>query len=99
MVGEEQANQEKELQKSLDVIVSSVDASSQLLAAHQKHANQLKQLISEQDEGPVKAELIRVLENSEKHVEELKVHIDHGHQLVKTKETKLQDIQKKLGHT
>jgi hypothetical protein len=27
IVGDEQANQEKELQKSLDVIVSSVDAS------------------------------------------------------------------------
>lgn len=54
-------------------------------------------MINDQEEGPVRQELIRVLENSEKHVKVLEDHIDFGHKLVDTRETKLFAMQKKLG--
>jgi len=60
-----------------------VDQSSELLAEHKGHVNQLKSLLENQDDGPVKQELLRVLENSEKHVKTLEDHINHGHDLVK----------------
>jgi len=42
----ENIDAEKEFQLSLDTIVSSVDSSNKLLAAHKGHVEQLKTLIS-----------------------------------------------------
>lgn len=40
-----------------------------------------------------------MLNNAEKHVKDLEEHIQFGHKLVTQKESKLFEIQKKIGHT
>lgn len=94
----EQLNQEQELQKSLDKIVSNVDASGQALVTHLEHVNELKSMIETQDDGPAKEELVKVLNHAEKHVSDLQDHIKFGHKLVAQKESKLFELQKKINH-
>lgn len=82
VISSEQLNQEQELQKSLDKIVKNVDASNQALAQHIEHVNELKIMLQTQDDGPVKEELVRVLSNAEKHVNELDDHVKFGQKLI-----------------
>jgi hypothetical protein len=55
-------------------------------------------MLTTQDDGPVKEELVRVLSNAEKHVRDLDEHVKYGQKLVSQKETKLFELQKQLGH-
>jgi hypothetical protein len=59
---------------------------------------ELNDMIFSAHDGPVKNELLKVLKNANKHVQELKDHIKEGKDLVKTKETSLTQVQKKLNH-
>lgn len=65
--------------------MGNVDTSGKALVSHMDHVNDLKAMIDTQDEGPTKEELTRVLENANKHVKELKEHVEYGHGLVDSK--------------
>ena len=56
-------------------IEKNVDESKKALSNHAKHADELKDMIESQPDGPAKEELIKVLKNAEKHVKDLKDHI------------------------
>lgn len=59
---------------------------------------ELKKMIKDQAAGAAKDELQKVLQNAEKHVEELTEHVSQGDKLVAQKQKELEQIQDKLGH-
>ena len=80
------------------MIAESIDESNKALSEHLEHANSLTAMINDQDEGPVKAELLKVLGQANTHIKDLETHIKTGSELIQEKEQKLSAVQKKIGH-